>query len=182
MDAAGFFTKTAGFVNAAFRSAHPERPAYPCSAFGAGFSGFDRIDERGWDRAGYQPTKDHSSDDWELRTSYQIAYFIALGRILQIPAGHLVAYDPCYSIVDTVLLATLGVRALRKGDPGIRHLRKFTNPTLFYAPGAEQFVFTDAIARADPIENLVILGGDASWCGRDTAHFNHDARRELGDG
>ncbi|KAJ6522736.1 hypothetical protein B0H19DRAFT_1202491 [Mycena capillaripes] len=191
MDAAGFFDKTTAgklrcplllfysgnyssvedFVNAVFRSAHPDRPAYPTSAFGAGFSGFDRLDERGRDRAGYYYTKDHSQDDWELRSSYQIAYFVALGRIFQFPAGHLVAYDPCYSIVDVVLLATLGVRALRRGDPGLKRLRKFTNPTLFYAPGAEQAVFMDAIQRADPIEYLVILGGDASWCGRGTADF-----------
>ncbi|KAJ7618098.1 hypothetical protein DFH06DRAFT_1342638 [Mycena polygramma] len=171
MDAAGFFTKTAEFVSAVFKSVHPERPAYPNSAFGAGFSGFDRLDERGWDRAGYQPTENHSTNDWELRSSYQIAYFLALGRIFQIPAGHMVAYDPCYSLVDVALLATLGVRALRKGDPGIKHLRKFTNPTLFYAPGAEQHVFTDAIQRTEPIANLVILGGDAAWCGPRTADF-----------
>ncbi|KAJ7924703.1 hypothetical protein B0H13DRAFT_1977431 [Mycena leptocephala] len=150
MDAAGFFSKTADFLTSVFRSTHPDRPPNPTSVFGAGFSGFDRIDERG---------------------SYQIAYFITLGRIFQIPAGHLVAYDPCYSLVDVILLATLGVRALRRGDPGLKRLRKFTNPTLFYAPGAEQSVFTDAIQRADPIEHLVILGGDAEWCGRGTAHF-----------
>ncbi|KAF7344012.1 SRR1 domain-containing protein [Mycena venus] len=171
MECAGFFAKTAEFVAAVFRSAHPERPTYPESLFGAGFSGFDRIDERGWDRAGYEATEEHSPDDWGLRTSYQIAYFVALGRIFQMPAGHLVAYDPCYSLVDVVLLANLGVRALRKGDPGLKRLRKFTNPTLFYAPGAEQHVFTDAIGRADPIQNLIILGGDASWCGRRTADF-----------
>ncbi|KAJ6467838.1 hypothetical protein C8R45DRAFT_1019174 [Mycena sanguinolenta] len=171
MDSAGFFAKTADFVNAVFHSAHPERPAYPTGAFGAGFSGFDRIDERGWGRAGYESTEGHSADDWELRSSYQIAYFIALGRIFQIPTGHLVAYDPCYSLVDIVLLATLGVRGLRKRDPGLKRLRKFTNPTLFYAPGAEQFVVIDAIARADPIENLVILAGDATWCGSATADF-----------
>ncbi|KAJ7038994.1 hypothetical protein C8F04DRAFT_1088168 [Mycena alexandri] len=171
MDAAGFFIKTAEFIHAVFRSSHPERPTYPTSAFGAGFSGFDRIDERGWDRAGYQSTEDHSAEDWGLRTAYQIAYFVALGRIFQMPAGHMVAYDPCYSIVDVVLLATLGVRALRKGDPGLKRLRKFTNPTLFYAPGAEQHVFTDAIQRADPIAHLVILGGDASWCGTRTKDF-----------
>lgn len=72
------------FIAAVFRSAHPERPAYPTSAFGAGFSGFDRLDEREWDRAGYEYTKDHSQDNWELRSSYQIAYFIALGRIFQV--------------------------------------------------------------------------------------------------
>jgi hypothetical protein len=33
-----------------------------------------------------------------------------------------VAYDPCYSLVDVILLATLGVRALRRGDPGVRVL------------------------------------------------------------
>ncbi|KAJ7696947.1 hypothetical protein B0H17DRAFT_1052508 [Mycena rosella] len=172
MENAGFFAETASrFVQPVFRSSDPDRPRYPSSAFGAGFSGFDRIDERGWDRAGYEITADHSQDDWELRSSYQIAYFVALGRIFQIPAGHLVAYDPCYSVVDVVLLAALGVRALRKGDPGLKALRRFTNPTLFYAPGAEQSVFTDALLRADPIENLVILGGDAAWCGRWTATF-----------
>ncbi|KAF8172234.1 hypothetical protein K438DRAFT_183613 [Mycena galopus ATCC 62051] len=158
-------------MTAMFRSAHPERPAYPTSAFGAGFSGFDRLDERGWDRAGYQATKGHSPDEWELRSRYQIVYFIALGRSFQIPAGQLVAYDPCYSLVDLVLLATLGIRAFRKGDPGLKHLRKFTNPTLFYAPGAEQDVFTDAITRADPIVNLIILGGDAAWCEERTTDF-----------
>ncbi|KAJ7716502.1 hypothetical protein B0H14DRAFT_3901366 [Mycena olivaceomarginata] len=171
MDTAGFFAKTADFIAAVFRSAHPERPAYPTSAFGAGFSGFDRLDERGWDRAGYEYTKDHSQDNWELRSSYQIAYFIALGRIFQLPAGYLVAYDPCYSLVDVVLLATLGIRGLRNGDPGLKCLRNFTNPTLFYAPGAEQAVFTDAIQRADPIRNLIILGGDAAWCEDRTADF-----------
>ncbi|KAJ7153239.1 hypothetical protein C8R46DRAFT_1119836 [Mycena filopes] len=171
MDAAGFFTKTAEFIHAIFDSPHPERPPYPTSAFGAGFSGFDRLDERGWDRAGYGATADHSVNDWEMRSAYQIAYFVALGRILKMPAGHLIAYDPCYSIVDVVLLGSLGVRALRRGDPGLKRLRKFTNPTLFYAPGAEQHVFTDAIQRADPIAHLVILGGDASWCGRGTRNF-----------
>ncbi|KAJ6541030.1 hypothetical protein DFH09DRAFT_1151063 [Mycena vulgaris] len=177
MDNAGFFAETAsGFVQPVFFSTDPERPRYPTSAFGAGFSGFDRIDDRGWDRAGYEAAEGHSPADWELRSSYQIAYFVALGRILQIPGGHLVAYDPCYSIVDIVLLASLGVRAFRKGDPGLKALRRFTNPTLFYAPGAEQHVFTDAILRADPIENLVILGGDAAWCKRDTAHFTGNYR------
>jgi hypothetical protein len=102
MDAAGFFSKTAGelrwaefccipamrplpdFLTSVFRSTHPDRPLNPTSVFGAGFSGFDRIDERGWDRAGYTHTKNHSPDDWELRSSYQIAYFITLGRIFQV--------------------------------------------------------------------------------------------------
>ncbi|KAJ7087087.1 hypothetical protein C8R44DRAFT_31317 [Mycena epipterygia] len=177
MDKAGFFAKTeTDFIKPVFLSADSERPSYPTSAFGAGFSGFDRIDERGWDRAGYEHTEGHSPEDWELRTSYQIAYFIALCRIFQIPAGNLVAYDPCYSVVDVVLLATLGVRALRKRDPALKALRKFKNPTLFYAPGAEQVVFIDAIRRADPIEHLVILGGDATWCQRDTADFTANYR------
>jgi hypothetical protein len=121
-----------------FSTDYPERPRYPTSAFGAGFSGFDRIDERGWDRAGYTITKDHSQDDWELRSSYQIAYFMALARIFkvssylllaylliylshtQIPASRLIAYDPCYSIVDVVLLASLGIRALMSKDPDVR--------------------------------------------------------------
>ncbi|KAJ7430449.1 hypothetical protein B0H11DRAFT_2135841 [Mycena galericulata] len=172
MESAGFFAQTAAFIKTTFHAQDVDRPRYPTSAFGAGFSGFDRIDERGWDRAGYEYTEDedgyeytevHSPANRELRTSYQIAYFVALGRILQIPAGHLVAYDPCYSMVDVVLLASLGVRAFRKDDPGRRALRKFSNPTLFYAPSAEQMVFTDAIQRAAPIENLVILGCDAAW-------------------
>ncbi|KAJ7630256.1 hypothetical protein FB45DRAFT_914988 [Roridomyces roridus] len=159
MENAGFFAQTAAFLKAACVSC-----GHPTSAFGAGFSGFDRRDERGWDRAGYQPTGDHSTTAWELRTTYQIAYFVALGRIFQIPAGHLAAYDPCYSIVDVVLLATLGVRAFRRGDPGLKALRTFRTPTLFYAPGAEQVIFKDAIARIESISNLIILGGDASWC------------------
>ncbi|KAJ7493785.1 hypothetical protein FB451DRAFT_1215379 [Mycena latifolia] len=172
MENAGFFVKTANnFIKPVFLSTDPERPRYPTSAFGAGFSGFDRLDERGWDRAGYETTEGHSQEDWELRSSYQIAYFVALGRIFEIPAGHLIAYDPCYSLVDVVLLASLGIRALRKGDPGLKALRRLTTPTLFYAPGAEQHVFTDALLRADPIENLIILGGDAVWCRRGTIHF-----------
>ncbi|KAJ7092329.1 hypothetical protein B0H15DRAFT_170307 [Mycena belliarum] len=120
MDAAGFFTQTANdFVAPVFRSADPACPPYPASAFGAGFSGFDRVDERGWDRAGYEAAADHSRDEWEWRSAHQIAYFIALGRIFEIPAGLLVAYDPCYSRVDVVLLAALGVRALCKGDPAV---------------------------------------------------------------
>ncbi|KAJ7433453.1 hypothetical protein B0H11DRAFT_761090 [Mycena galericulata] len=176
MESAGFFAQTAGFIKTTFHVQVADRPRYPTSAFGAGFSGFDRIDERGWDRAGYEYAEGHSPSDREPRTSHQIAYFVALGRILQIPAGHLVAYDPCYSIVDVVLLASLGVRALRKDDPGRRALRKFSNPTLFYAPGAEQMVFTDAIQRAAPIENLVILGGDAAWCEDNTAIFTANYR------
>ncbi|KAJ7716233.1 hypothetical protein DFH07DRAFT_862426 [Mycena maculata] len=171
MEGAGFFAQTACFMKTIFLSPDADRPRCPTSAFGAGFSGFDRIDERGWDRAGYESTAEHSQEAWNLRTSYQIAYFVALGRIFQIPAGHLVAYDPCYSLVDIVLLGTLGVRAFRKGDPGLKALRTFSNATLFYAPGAEQCVFTDAIARAAPIENLIILGGDASWCESSTAVF-----------
>lgn len=175
MDAAGFFTQTANdFVAPVFRSADPACPPYPASAFGAGFSGFDRVDERGWDRAGYEAAADHSRDEWEWRSAHQIAYFIALGRIFEIPAGLLVAYDPCYSRVDVVLLAALGVRALCKGDPALKPLRRTPHPTLFYAPGAEQHVFTDALLRADPIHNLVILGGDATWCGRRTAHFTEN--------
>jgi hypothetical protein len=54
----------------------------------------------------------------------------------------------------------------------LKRLRKFTSPTLFYAPGAEQWVFTDAIQRADPIEHLIILGGDAAWCEDRTADFS----------
>lgn len=42
-----------------------------------GFNGFDRIDEHGHDRAGYEPTKPQFIDNCEL----QIAYFVALGRI-----------------------------------------------------------------------------------------------------
>ncbi|KAF7378298.1 SRR1 domain-containing protein [Mycena sanguinolenta] len=165
MDTAGFFAKTADFVNAVFRSAHPQRPPYPTSAFGAGFSGFDRINGRGWDRAGYQSTEDHSQNDWELRSTYQIAYFIALGRIFQwrmTLATHLSI--SCFSPPSVCAHS-------RKRDPGLKRLRKFTNPTLFYAPGAEQFVITDAITRANPIENLIILAGDATWCGSATADF-----------
>ncbi|KAK6974056.1 hypothetical protein R3P38DRAFT_3296795 [Favolaschia claudopus] len=46
MEASGFFEQTAGFVSAVFHSVHPqpERSLHPTSAFGAGFSGFDRID------------------------------------------------------------------------------------------------------------------------------------------
>ncbi|KAJ7713695.1 hypothetical protein DFH07DRAFT_974666 [Mycena maculata] len=169
MESAGFFAQTARFVKSTFLSSDEDRPGYPTSAFGAGFSGFDRLDERGWDRAGYKPEEDQAMEDiselWDpQRPSHQIAYFVALGRIFQIPAGHLVAYDPCYSIVDVVLLSTLGVRAFRKSDPGRKALRKLSNPTLFYAPNAEQCVFTDAINRTAPIENLIIVGHDASWC------------------
>lgn len=57
-------------------------------------------------------------------------------------------------------------------DPQRKHLRKFTNPTLFYAPGAEQQVFIDAIKRANPITNLIILGGDAAWCEKETEVFS----------
>ncbi|KAJ7284454.1 hypothetical protein C8J57DRAFT_1288505 [Mycena rebaudengoi] len=174
MERAGFFRHTAVILASIFSTDYPERPRYPTSAFGAGFSGFDRIDERGWDRAGYTITKDHSQDDWELRSSYQIAYFMALARIFKFPASRLIAYDPCYSIVDVVLLASLGIRALMSKDPDRKTLQKFIVPTLFYAPGAEQVVFTDAIQRADPIQNLVILGGDASWCGKRTEDFTRN--------
>ncbi|KAJ7630242.1 hypothetical protein FB45DRAFT_914956 [Roridomyces roridus] len=120
MENAGFLAQTAGSVSC----------GHPASAFGAGFSGFDRLDERGWDRAGYQPTEDHSTTAWELRTTYQNVHFIALGRIFQIPAGYLATYDPCSSIVDVVLLATLGGRAFRRGDPGLKALRTFRTPAL----------------------------------------------------
>ncbi|KAK7050646.1 SRR1 domain-containing protein [Favolaschia claudopus] len=177
MEASGFFEQTAGFVSGIFHSVHPQRPLHPTSAFGAGFSGFDRIDERGWDRAGYEATEDHSPESWELRSRYQIAYFVLLGRLFQMPAGFLVAYDPCYSIVDVVLLASLGIRAFRKRDPGLSRLRKFTSPTLFYAPGAEQHVFCHTIQRTENIQNLIILSGDASWCAPLTDDFTaHYAR------
>ncbi|KAJ7129895.1 hypothetical protein C8R43DRAFT_1026148 [Mycena crocata] len=84
MESAGFFSETESNFKAIFSSTDTQRPRYPISFFGAGFSGFDRLDERGWDRAGYQPQEGHSPDDWELRSSYQIAYFVALGRIFQV--------------------------------------------------------------------------------------------------
>ncbi|KAJ7056013.1 hypothetical protein C8F01DRAFT_1234060 [Mycena amicta] len=171
MNIAGYFVQVAAFYDAIFFS--PTGPPRPTSAFGAGFSGYDRLDKQGQDRAGYTSTAEHSVEQWEYRTTYQIAYFLALGRIFKLPAGHLIAYDPCYSIVDIVILAALGIRALRKTDPGRAFLRVFTTPTLFYAPGAEQAIVGDAILRTPNITHLLIDCADVSWCLEDFEDEQH---------
>ncbi|KAF7292094.1 SRR1 domain-containing protein [Mycena indigotica] len=160
MEVAGYFRRVAAFYDKLLSMGLPR----PQVSFGAGFSGYDRLDERGYDRAGYTATEDHAIDQWEHRTSYQVAYFLALGRIFKLPAGHLIAYDPCYSVVDVVILATLGIRALTRTDPGRPYLRKFTVPTVFYAPGAEQTTIGDAILRTPAISDLLIECADVAWC------------------
>ncbi|KAF7312928.1 SRR1 domain-containing protein [Mycena kentingensis (nom. inval.)] len=167
MDAVGYFKQVADLYRKALSA--PHAPPRPKIVFGAGLSGYDRLDERGFDRARYTSTSGHSENDWERRTGYQIAYLLGLSRIFELPAGHTIAYDPCYSVVDLVILASLGIRAIRKSDPGRKFLRMFTVPTLFYAPGAEQSTIADMVLRTPNIANLLIECGDVSWC----EHYAH---------
>nr|GAT55703.1 predicted protein [Mycena chlorophos] len=162
MKSSGYLDRLAAFFGDVFSSS--SAPPRPMSAFGAGFSGYDRLDADGYDRAGYTMAEGHSSTDWEARTHYQVAYFVGLGRIFRIPAGHMIAYDPCYSIVDIVILATLGIRGLTRTDTARPFLRIFTVPTLFYAPGAEQDTVGDAILRTPDSSNLLLDVGDVTWC------------------
>ncbi|KAF7318452.1 SRR1 domain-containing protein [Mycena chlorophos] len=162
MKSSGYLDKLASFFGDVFSSS--SAPPRPTSTFGAGFSGYDRLDPDGYDRAGYTMAEGHSSTDWEARTHYQIAYFVELGRIFQIPASLNVAYDPCYSIVDVVVLAALGIRGLTRTDAARPFLRIFTTPTLFYAPGAEQHTVGDAILRTPDSTQLLLQVGDVTWC------------------